>query len=145
LVGDSCLAGLLHDLGILALARQAPQNYIRTLTAASQRGQPYWEAEQQQFDATLAEIGAYLLALWGLPDPVVQATAFHHWPGKSADRSFSPLTAVHVANAVMEEAIELIEPNTPVDPDYLKRIGCAEKLEKWREICEAVQPERALR
>jgi HD-like signal output (HDOD) protein len=50
---------------------------------------------------THAEVGAYLLGLWGLPDAIVEALAFHHCPSACPDQRFSPLTAVHIANALV--------------------------------------------
>ncbi|MDZ4327571.1 MAG: HDOD domain-containing protein, partial [Pseudomonas sp.] len=44
-----------------------------------------------------AEAGAYLLGLWGLPMPIVEAVASHHQPGKSRSRGFWVGGAVHVA------------------------------------------------
>jgi hypothetical protein len=38
------------------------------------------EAEREALGCTHAEVGAYLLGLWGLPDPIRLAVAFHHRP-----------------------------------------------------------------
>jgi hypothetical protein len=35
-----------------------------------------------------AELGAYLLGLWGIPDNIVEAVAFHHRPSKLLDDMF---------------------------------------------------------
>lgn len=40
------------------------------------------EAEVNVIGTTHAGIGAYLLGLWGLPDVILEATAFHHTPDK---------------------------------------------------------------
>ena len=50
---------------------------------------------------THAEVGAYLLGLWGLPDPIVEAVAWHHNPGGCPGKAFTPLTAVHAADAIV--------------------------------------------
>ncbi len=137
LIGDAFLAGFLHEVGELALA-QPP---------AGHREQRYLgEADKMRVDETDAGAGAYLMALWGLPDPIVTAIALQHFPSRSSDQSFTPLTALHVANAVLkEEASDAIGVSGTVDADYLKRIGCADRLNRWREICQMAMPEGVLR
>jgi HD-like signal output (HDOD) protein len=48
---------------------------------------------------THAEVGAYLLGLWGFRDDLIEAVAYHHRPGDCIATRFTPLTAVHVADA----------------------------------------------
>jgi len=73
---DAFLAGLLHDAGKLVLAANVPEHYIQALTLASQRGLHPCDVERGVMGASHAEIGAYLLGLWGLPDPIVEALAY---------------------------------------------------------------------
>ena len=89
----------------------------------------------RSFGTTHAEAGSYLLWLWGLPDTVVEAVAFHHSPAKCPDHSFGPLTAVHVADALEHE----ITGATPVaqaalDMDYLSRIEVVNELPDWSSL-----------
>ncbi|MCS4235579.1 HD-like signal output (HDOD) protein [Stenotrophomonas sp. BIGb0135] len=72
-----------------------------------------------------AEAGAYLLGLWGLPMPIIEAVAFHLQPQKSNTRSFWVTGAVHVALALIN--------GDPVDEDYLQRAGVLQKLPQWRD------------
>ncbi|MEG2802583.1 HDOD domain-containing protein [Stenotrophomonas sp.] len=72
-----------------------------------------------------AEAGAYLLGLWGLPMPIIEAVAFHLQPQKSNTRSFWVTGAVHVALALVN--------GDPVDEDYLQRAGVLQKLPQWRD------------
>lgn len=62
-----------------------------------------WEAERKVLGATHAEMGAYLLGIWGLSEPLVEAVAFHHTPMMCVNDAFTPLAAVHVADAFEEE------------------------------------------
>ena len=50
--------------------------------------------------ASHAEVGAYLLGLWGLPYPVIEAVAHHHAPERSGARQFDVLAALAVAVAL---------------------------------------------
>ena len=48
--------------------------------------------------ASHAQVGAYLLGLWGLPDIIVEGVALHHSPDKHPNKAFTPLIAVYFAN-----------------------------------------------
>jgi putative nucleotidyltransferase with HDIG domain len=95
---DAFTAGLLHDIGKLILASRFPEEYTEATKQAIASQNPLWMMEREFFSATHAEIGAYLLAIWGLPNPIVNATAFHHTPAATTEEGFSVLTAVHIAD-----------------------------------------------
>jgi len=95
---DAFLAGLLHDVGILVLIKHLPIPYGRVLTLMEEKKISQWQAEKEVLGITHAEVGAYLLALWGLPDSIIEAVAYHHCPEKCPNKAFSALSAVHEAN-----------------------------------------------
>lgn len=74
------------------------------------------------------EAGAYLLGLWGLPMPIVEAVAYHHRPAKLRATGFWVAGAVHVAAALVAE--------TEVDEQYLRSVGMLERLPQWRDLVE---------
>ena len=80
--------------------------------------------EQNPEGPHFAEAGAYLLGLWGLPMPIVEAVANHHQPGRMRMSGFWVAGAVHVAAALVAD--------TPVDEAYLRSVGQIDKLPKWR-------------
>jgi len=135
---DQCLvAGLLHDVGRLVLASEMPECYAGVLEAARSTGQPLWQVEQATLQATHAEVGAYLLGLWGLPNPVVEAVGFHHRPMDCPLRQFAPVVAVHVADALAHQ--QPGEPDTPMAgslaPTLLETLGLNGRLDVWRDRC----------
>ena len=93
----SLMAGLLHDAGKLVIAANLPGKYASVLAVAEREQHELWVAEREILKNTHAEVGAYLLGLWGLPDPIVEAVAFHHNPRRCLGDGFTPLTAVHAA------------------------------------------------
>jgi len=131
------LAGLLHDVGELILAAGLPEQYTRVLQKATASGEPVWRVEQSEFGATHAEVGAYLLGLWGMPNPVVEAVALHHTPAASSARGFSPVIAVHVADALTPERVSPRrgEAETQIDLACIRALGLERRLPEWKRSC----------
>jgi len=73
-------AALLHNVGTLVLMARAPDAFEATRAHANELGVSQTEAERDVFGVTHAEVGAYLLALWGLPEEVIEAIGVHHRP-----------------------------------------------------------------
>ena len=132
---DACTAGMLHDIGKLMLVGSRPKEFQRALTLAAERKMPAQEAELEVFGTTHAGVAAYLLGLWALPAPIVEAVAFHHTPGRAELREFTPLTAVHAANFLGREPgrADISESSSGLDLGYLAAIGMQNRLESWRD------------
>ncbi len=124
-------ASLLHDLGKLVLAVCVPERYKEVRQLCKVSGRPEHEIEGEVLGFTHAEVGAYLLGLWGLPFPVIEAVAYHHNPTVALERNFGIPTAVSLANALVEEAMG-DQPLAIVD--HLEALGVTGKLEAWRAI-----------
>lgn len=137
-VRDAALAGLFHDIGRLTLASQLPGPYREVMGRMDAEGLPAVEAERRVLGATHAEVGAYLLGLWGLPDPLVEAVAWHHTPSRCPGGAFTPLTAVHAADALAHAGEQV--------PDlvYFARLGLEKRLPAWAELAEAIRPRAAV-
>lgn len=136
-VDQSLVAGLLHDVGKLVLASSLPEEFQRTLDHHTLNPP---EAESEIFGATHAEVGGYLLGLWGLPPSVVEAISFHHAPGESGNVEFSALTAVHVADCLIagQSAAANASPHAEIDAGYLASLGLADRLPLWRETVDEI-------
>ena len=126
-------AGLLHDIGKLILADSLPKEYGAILAEARERSEPLMLAEKRGFEATHAEVGGYLLALWGLPFPMVEAVAHHHEPGRAQGAGFDLTGIIHVANTLQHERAKQPDlVSSPIDLDYIQNTGMASQLENWR-------------
>jgi HD-like signal output (HDOD) protein len=77
--GDAALGGLLHEVGLLALATSLPSELAAALDEAERTAEPLETIEVRVFGADHARMGAHLLALWGLPLPVVETVAAGSW------------------------------------------------------------------
>jgi putative nucleotidyltransferase with HDIG domain len=129
---DAYLGGLLHDIGKLILAHHCSEQYEEALQYARREGLPYRIAELNVFGTTHAEAGAYLLWLWGLPDPVTEIVARHHTPGQG---SALPVVVVHAADALLDGKEE------GLDMACLEQAGVIGELDRWREMREEVLEE----
>src|SRR5205823_4001463 len=97
--------------------------YAKVWNEAREKQLPLCQVEQSEFGATHADVGAYLLGLWGLPNPIVEAIALQHNPGLCVSPGFSPLAAVHVANAFAHEKAGIPASAVLIDNDYLTKFG----------------------
>jgi putative nucleotidyltransferase with HDIG domain len=126
-------AGILHDLGKIILAESVPEDYATVFKAAQEHHLPVAEEERKQFAATHAEVGAYLMAIWGLPIPLVEAVANHHRPGRCGTQEFCLAGIVHLANALQHMTSGNADPALGLlDQNYLKSVGLESEFENWR-------------
>ena len=128
-------AGMLGDIGTLVLFDQLPAEFHRVRRLLD-GGASIIDAEREVFGASHAELGAYLLGLWGFCDTVVGAVAYHLAPSAGLSRDPGPLTMLHAAVALGPESPvhgpvsgrSLI----PLDEAYLADVGCLDKIAAWR-------------
>ena len=143
-IDQSFTAGLLHDIGIIVLVSSVPEELSKVFKTAKETKKPVFQVEKEMFDATHAQIGGYLLELWGLPDPIVEAIAYHDfptglpedmYPSEVPKNNFTPLTAVHVANYFCEDNEKSIFAPTQLDDFFLERLGFNDKIGDWFDAC----------
>jgi putative nucleotidyltransferase with HDIG domain len=129
---QSFVAGLLHDVGEVVFETRLNSEYRTVRDIMHTKNLPLAEAEREVLGASHEEVGAYLMGLWGLPDPVISAIAYHHRPSKCPlPTAVSVLTAVHVGNAIACH-LEGDEPgSSELDPAYLTSLGLPCTMEDW--------------
>jgi putative nucleotidyltransferase with HDIG domain len=92
---EAFLAGMLHDVGKVVFATRVvpmPDGIPASV-----------EQALAQMDVHHAEVGAYLLGLWGFPHPIVEAVAFHHAPLQTADEGLCLPRLIHTADRLVHQ------------------------------------------
>jgi len=131
---DAFMAGMLHDIGQLIMATELPEKLEKAIEVAKAESLPLHVAEEKLYGVTHAEVGAYLLGIWGLPYPIVEAVANHHHPSRVPPHDFGILDAVHIAECLISEVEDDEKASSPLNLDYLEALGVMDKVASWRKM-----------
>lgn len=141
---QTLVGGILQDVGILVLASNFPEAYDRAAAIALAEKLLIPTVEQEEFGVTHAEVGTYLLGLWGIPAPVLKIVGMHHRPQLIREPGFVPEVAVYAADVLAGE-----RGGNPLfrtgwfDHQAMVRLGCEDKLPLWREALLALEQDSA--
>lgn len=80
-------AGLLHDIGRVALGKAKGSEYAQLLANAAATQTAPVDCEKAAFGFTHAEVGACLMKTWNLPEPLIQSVRYHHRPADAGTLS----------------------------------------------------------
>lgn len=137
------IAGLLHDVGKLVLVTGVPTSYQLVLDRVQNDGLHVHEAEYSVFGTSHAEVGAYLLGLWGLPAAIAEGVGWHHYPTAHDAEGLNPANVIHVADWIDHQLSPANDNRAPslLDEPHLERIGLLEKAQEWRKAAsQQVEP-----
>jgi HD-like signal output (HDOD) protein len=81
--GKAYAAGLLHDLGIIALLTVAPEDFARAVRLAHAEEIALHEAEQREIGISHAQAGKIVAGVWRLPADISEVIACHHTPANA--------------------------------------------------------------
>jgi putative nucleotidyltransferase with HDIG domain len=125
------LAGLLHDIGYMALSfLDTPASNALHTQLQAQPERPPLEIEQELLGITHCEIGAQLGRHWDLPEEIIAVMRYHHTPTEKGAEVGNPLAKmVNVAEKLLS-AYGVAE-NTAQEVSE----------EEWREL--GIAPEKA--
>lgn len=129
IVDDCYVGGLLHDSGKLVLAHNCPDLYRKALAQSKKQDRPIREAEREVFGTTHAEVGGYLLWLWGFPDLVTEVAAMHHMLPSEGTPAAKPVLAVHIADALVNGRVE-----EDLDRERLRALVLEDRLADWQDF-----------
>lgn len=145
---DAFLSGLLHDLGQLVLAVGIEDEYARVLHEAKASSLSTHKVERQALGVTHAEVGGYVLGIWGLPYPVVEAVAHSHSPEAVALEGMDLVAAVFISNCLYHEiAHESLEKAKGYATDldnFLEPMKWQSFHETWKSMAADLNTEIAL-
>ncbi|HEU4655397.1 MAG TPA: response regulator [Steroidobacteraceae bacterium] len=136
---DALLAGLFHNIGYWVLMQGCAKELESALQLAREKKISLHEAERQILGASHAEVGAYLLGLWGLPHDVVEAVAFQYSPQLIEQKAFDVLGALVTAESVAFADAEVVpgvieRAEVPVDEGYLQSLGAKLSLDQAKAL-----------
>ena len=113
------LAGVLHDVGRLVFAIRSPP--VET------NGREQWRVENaRQMESHHAAVGAYLLGLWGFPEPIVEALVWHHSPSKCGETTLGLCGLVHIGDQLAH--------GNEIELEYLVSLGLVQRASEWYEL-----------
>lgn len=139
-VDQAATAGLLAHIGTAILRVNHPDVFEQAMKKVEAGELRVSDAERATFGASHAELGAYLMGLWGFADEVVEAVAFHHNPDFPKKNDIRPLSILHIAQAIVgarrvsQSSLFCRNPDVyPLDDAYLEKIGLKDRAEKLAE------------
>lgn len=127
---DAFVAGFFLDIGQLVLAENLPAQYGPVLAEAAKGARPLSEVERERIGAGHGDVGAYLLALWGMPDPIVDAVARHDVALEAADVTTTVRGLAHLAASLVGAGPGAESASFAAE---LEALGLTHRLETWRE------------
>jgi HD-like signal output (HDOD) protein/CheY-like chemotaxis protein len=136
---EAFTASMLHAVGLLVLAQSDPYELGELIASARERELPLQSVEYEWRGSSHAELGAYVLGMWGLPDTIVEGVAHQH----RAERIFAPVhdtaLVVHVASALAAKLVPeaVAAPAGALDDATLGAAGLAEQITGWRTLASA--------
>ncbi|BDD88346.1 response regulator [Desulfofustis limnaeus] len=140
LINNSFIAGMLHDIGRLLLLSHLGKDYAEIIQTAEKQGIRLETEEAARLQTTHADIGAYLIGLWGFNGDIIEAIAFHHRMKElEADRLTAAL-AVHLADHYyyLRYPDQVVGKPPVLDTAYLERLGYAEASAEWMTQCQSL-------
>lgn len=132
-------AGLLHDLGRLALLVKYPQEYANLLAVVSENPFDMLETEHDLFDIDHCEAGGWLARSWTFPSEIADVAVGHHEPIDKSQNDILNLvrTAVLLTDWLGFDVTPMLPVRTVMEIETM----LPESVRPWLE--EDMEPKRA--
>jgi HD-like signal output (HDOD) protein/ActR/RegA family two-component response regulator len=132
-------AGLLHGVGLLVLARQDPYELAAAIADAQRSATALHDVEYAHHGSSHAELGAYVLGIWGLPEPIVDGVAHQYRIARLAGPALDTALLVHVATVLAGELCpDAVGTGAgTLDVATLAAAGVADRVADWRGLAAA--------
>jgi HD-like signal output (HDOD) protein len=127
---EAFLAGVTHDVGMLAV-RDAKPDKLASAIAKAQKGMTFLEAEQAELGTDHTEVGSALTSVWRFPDDLRLVCRHHHAPGEARGKAALLIHAVHLADWLCGQkriGFYLTQPEGPACGESLQVLGLEESV-----------------
>ena len=132
---EAFLAGLLHEVGRFLLFDNFQDQFQIACHQAHHSKTPLSANLRQVLQTTPAQMSAYVLELWGLPNGVVNSISHLDNPAAEPAPGFNMTSALYAADHL---ASQKLPPDTfPLEDwnmSYLESIGCGDEIEDWENL-----------
>ncbi len=100
---DAFVSGLLHDIGKTVMLKELPDviEKIDGIIKKSEGTITLLKAEEGVLGLTHAELGAYLLDLWGVPYEIINTAMNHHIPERINTEKLDLVHIIHISDAIV--------------------------------------------
>lgn len=126
--GESFVAGLIHDIGILVTHQYFYDDYKQIVDAVTDGQSSFQDMEQSVLFATHGDIGAWLAERWNLPEQLIEAIKYHHKPAL-AERNPQLTALIHFVDYLchkLDIGTLSYEKVQEYDPEALKVLNISE-------------------
>ncbi len=134
------VVGVIHDFGTLIFADRFMKKYSTVMNRVHDTQRPIIDVERNVIGVSHAEVGSYLLALWGFPDAILRAVAFHESADTHAMGSEPLLTSIVAANyfAHQFDNGDTASDTALEDSHYFQNSNSLMRLPLWEERCKHI-------
>lgn len=87
-------AGLLHDIGMLALMQGFADEMVSVVDISICEGLPIQQVEKREFGFSHQDVGRILFKKWSLPESLQCVAGFHHNPLELTRRIYTPMVDI---------------------------------------------------
>jgi len=127
-IEESFCAGFMSRLGHVLLLMQPDDCFEKYREMLLANPIERLELERDFFGAKPAEVGAYLLTLWGFSLGIVKAVLNHHNPAIMDKGNFDTTTVIHIASSLLNRS------DNCLDKSHIVSLGKGDRLSIWQEI-----------
>ncbi len=128
------LAGLLHEIGKYILVLTFPEKRDEYTTILKDKNiEDITVLERGVFNADHAQIGGYLLLVWGFPQAVVDGVLYHHNQKKIMSEKFGVAAAIYLADLLI---LGLHPPS-----EFVEKFDIKNDILNWQLLCETLSQE----
>ena len=125
LIGESFVAGLIHDIGIFIMSQVFQKEFTIFITEIAKKNTDVLSLEEEIYGTTHATIGSWLLEKWNFPPQLVEAVQFHHNPQGAVQNKILPAILYYTEYLTTTNGLGAfgVETTLNFSPNYLNILG----------------------